>query len=251
LLVVAQPNALQPHGRKAYGRARELAEHHGNIRQLFQATYGLWQNKGATGSVRDARVPSVELLELAGRGEDDVFRLQAHHSGWTTGLFSGMLLETHTHLTEGRRLYDPERHHSHRFIYGGHDPGVCAVYTDAQINWLLGFPDRAMNAAEEALEFAEQIAHLLTREIALEYAAHVYLHCGAPEISLRYMATVERLRTEQRVSFIIEPAILRAAAQLQQGAIDDAAGLLREVFCRAERERRHGSPMGMRSLRKP
>ncbi|HEY8874195.1 MAG TPA: AAA family ATPase, partial [Stellaceae bacterium] len=62
---------------QAYGRARELAERRGDKRQLFQATYGLWQNKGAAGMTRDARVLSEELLQLAGRGEDDEFHLQA------------------------------------------------------------------------------------------------------------------------------------------------------------------------------
>ncbi len=32
----------------------------------------------------------------------------------------------------GRRLYDPEKHASHRRVYGGHDPGVCAGYFGAQ-----------------------------------------------------------------------------------------------------------------------
>ena len=35
--------------RRAYGRARELAEKSGDQRQLFQATYGLWQNAGGSG----------------------------------------------------------------------------------------------------------------------------------------------------------------------------------------------------------
>jgi predicted ATPase len=129
---------------ETYRRARELAEKRGAERQLFQATFGLWQNKGGSGFARDARVFSVELLRLAGRGEDDGFHLQAHHSAWTTEFFSGNLVEAHAHVTEGRRLYDPQRHRSHRFIYGGHDPGACAGYTEAQTDWLLGYPDRAV-----------------------------------------------------------------------------------------------------------
>jgi class 3 adenylate cyclase len=215
---------------EAYARARELAEKRGNERQLFQATFGLWQNKGALGITRDARAFSVELLQLAGRGENDGFHLQAHHSAWTTGFFRGELVEARAHITEGSRLYDPKRHQSHRFIYGGHDPGACASYTAAQLDWFLGFPDKAAAAAREAVALADRIAHPLTREIGLEYAAHVHLHRREPEAALAYIAAVENLRAEQRVSYIIEPEILRAAAKLAQGAIDDATALLREVF---------------------
>jgi hypothetical protein len=89
---------------EAYARARELAERRGNERQLFQATFGLWQNKGALGITRDARAFSVELLQLARRGQNDGYHLQAHHSAWTTGFFRGDLVEAHAHITEGRRL---------------------------------------------------------------------------------------------------------------------------------------------------
>jgi class 3 adenylate cyclase len=215
---------------QAYGRARRLAEKRGDKRQLFRATFGLWQNKGASGIARDARVLSEELLQLAGRGEDGGFHLQAHHSAWTTGFFCGELVATHAHIAQGRRLYDPEQHQSHRFIYGGHDPGVCAGYTAAQTNWFLGYPDKAAQDATGAVALADRLAHPLTREVALEYAAHVHLHRREPEISLAYLLTVEQLRAEQRISFVIEPAVMRAAALLAQGAFDDAAAMLRETF---------------------
>jgi len=215
---------------EAYRRARELAEKRGAERQLFQATFGLWQNKGGAGFARDARVFSVELLRLAGRGEDDGFHLQAHHSAWTTSIFCGELAEAQAHIAEGRRLYDPNRHTLHRYIYGGHDPGCCANYSAAQVEWLLGFPDRAVAAASEAVSLADHIAHPFTREIGVEYAAHVHLHRGDPERALSYIVASDRLRTEQRVSFIIDPAVLRAAAHLAQGAVADAAATLDAAF---------------------
>jgi predicted ATPase len=215
---------------EAYARSRELAEKRGNERQRFQATFGLWQNKGALGITRDARVFSNELLQLAGRGKNDGFHLQAHHSAWTTGFFRGELTEARAHTIEGSRLYDPEEHHSHRFIYGGHDPGACAVYTAAQLDWFLGFPDRAAAAAAEGVALADRIAHPFTREVALEYAAHVHLHRREPENALAYIGAVENLRAEQRLSYIIEPAFLRGAAQLEQGATTDTVAMLRAAF---------------------
>jgi predicted ATPase len=215
---------------EAYGRARELAEKRRDERQLFQATYGLWQNAGASGFTSRARPLSDRLLQLAARGTDDGQHLQAHHSAWTTGFICGELSEAHTHIIEGHRLYHPERHQSHRHIYGGHDPGVCAQQTDAQVSWFLGYPDRAVARANSAMALAEELAHPFSREVALEYAAHVHLHRREPQIGVAYIATVEALRAEQRVSFVVEPAFFRGAVQLAQGSPAEAAAILREAF---------------------
>ena len=48
------------------------------------------------------------------------------------------------HADAGRLLYDPEKHASHRLVYGGHDPGVCAGIVGAQAEWLLGYPEKAL-----------------------------------------------------------------------------------------------------------
>src|SRR6185437_15228519 len=53
---------------------------------------------------------------------DDGLRLQAHHSAWSTSTFAGAPTVAREHCEAGRSLYDPERHRSHRLLYGGHDP---------------------------------------------------------------------------------------------------------------------------------
>ena len=88
------------------------------------AVYGLWQSSIGSGRVADPH--DRRPLKLTAADADDGLRLQAHHSAWTTCLFSGELAAAREHCEAGRRLYDPERHHSHRLLYGGHDPGVCA-----------------------------------------------------------------------------------------------------------------------------
>jgi class 3 adenylate cyclase len=129
---------------QAYARARELAEKGGDARQLITAVYGLWQSNSGSGSPLAAKPFSATLLELTAAESDDGLRLQAHHSGWTTCVAMGELAVGYEHCAAGRRLYDPERHRSHRFLFGGHDPGVCARYNSGYIEWLMGFPQRAL-----------------------------------------------------------------------------------------------------------
>jgi hypothetical protein len=104
---------------EAYTRARELAERRDDTRQLFTAVYGLWQSTAGSGRVLAGRGLSDQLLRLTANEADDGSALQAHHSGWTTCLHAGEPATARDHCEAGRRLYDPERHRSHRLLYGG------------------------------------------------------------------------------------------------------------------------------------
>jgi len=216
--------------RQTYARAHELAERGGDERQLFQALYGRWQNIGASGMAVAARPLSDKLLQVTARGADDGLRLQAHHSAWTTRWVSGELAEAYAHTREGCRLYDPERHASHRHTYGGHDPGVCAHMTGGQTEWVLGYPDRAAASTGEGLALADRIAHPFSREVALEYAILLRVNRGEPELGLTYLSAATALRAEQRVASVIDPLFFQGAVQIAQGAPADAAASLREGF---------------------
>ena len=215
---------------QAYGRARELAEKSGDQRQLFQATYGLWQNAGGLGRLPAARPLAERLMQLAVCATDDGLHLQAHHSAWTTRFAAGEPAQAYMHTQEGRRLYDTERHRSHRHSYGGHDPGVCARSTGGQVEWLLGYPHRAVASAEEAVALAEQLAHPFSQELALDYAGFIRFNRGEPELGLAHCATAEALRTEHRLAFVIDPLFFRGAVQIARGAPADAAASIQESF---------------------
>jgi class 3 adenylate cyclase/tetratricopeptide (TPR) repeat protein len=213
---------------EAYARARELAEQQGDPHQLFMAVYGLWQSANGAGKVLDCRKLSNRLQQLTAGNADDELRLQAHHSAWATCLFAGEPAAAREHSEAGRRLYDPERHRSHRLLYGGHDPGVCAGYLGAQAHWLLGYPDKALAIGQEALALGERIGHPFSLQDALLKDAILHLDRGAPELALQQLVAAEVLVAEQRLGFTMEPRFLRGAALSAQGAFDEAVGCLRE-----------------------
>src|SRR5262245_7369025 len=214
----------------AYARARELAEQLGNPRHQFTAVYGLWQSANGTGMIRDCRRLSDRLLQLTTRESDVGLRLQGHHSAWPTCLFSGDPVSAREHCDAGRRLYDPEQHHSHSLLYGGHDPGSCARYMGALIYWLLGYPQQALTLSTEAVAMGERLAHPLTLEVALLFCAMLHLDRGEPDLALRRLDAAEKLVADQRLAFVVEPHFLRGAALTAQGAFGDAVACLREGF---------------------
>ena len=159
---------------------------------------------------------------------DDGLRLQAHHSAWSTWCWAGDPAKTREHADAGRRLYDPEKHASHRLVYGGHDPGACAGYVGGMAEWLLGYPEKALASTADSLVLAERIAHPFTLSIALALSSVLYLNRREPERALRQLEAAEVLAAEQRLSLLYEPGMLRGAALLGQGAVEDAIARIRE-----------------------
>ena len=227
---------------QAYSRAHELAEERGDQRQLFMAVFGLWVAANGRGRMTECRKISQRLQQLTASETDKELRLQAHHSAWTTCLFSGEPAVAHLHCEAGRRLYDPERHHSHRLLYGGHDPGVCARYMDAQVHWLLGYPETGVKMGNEVLAWAEQIAHPFTLGAALIMKAMLHLDRDEPQLALQLIDAAEALAAEQRIGLVIEPQIMRGAAMTAQGAFSDGVACLRDGLTqpRAIRLRHYG-----------
>jgi class 3 adenylate cyclase/predicted ATPase len=211
-----------------YMRAHELAERSGEPQQRFEALYGVWQSTRTSGGIAAASPLSERLLRMAEREGDDGLRLQAHHSVWSTWSFGGDPAKTREHADAGRLLYDPTKHASHRLVYGGHDPGVCARVHGAHAEWLLGYPEKARASVAEALALAERLAHPFTLSIALTHSSVLYLNRREPDRALRQVEAAEVLAAEQRLSLIQEPGMLRGAALVGQGAVDEAIDRLRE-----------------------
>jgi predicted ATPase len=188
----------------------------------------MWQSTMLSGGIAAASPFSERLLSMAEREGDDGLRLQAHHSVWPTGYMAGDPAKALEHADAGRLLYDPEKHASHRLVYGGHDPGVCAANCGAQAEWLLGYPEKAGASVADALALAERIAHPFTLGLALTNSSVIYLNRREPERALRQVEAAEVLAAEQRLSLVHEPGMLRGVALLGQGAVDEAIARIRE-----------------------
>jgi predicted ATPase len=192
---------------------------------------------------------SNRLLELSAGKVDDGLRLQAHHSAWTTCLFAGEAAAGREHTAAGRRLYDPERHRSHRLLFGGHDPGVCARNMGGQVEWALGYPEQALASSGEGIALAEQIAHPFSLEISLVYRGMLHLDRGEPERALQQLSAMEALVAEQRLALIIDPGFVRGAALLAQGAAEEAITCLRAAL-ETKLGRAYSRPYGLAVLAK-
>jgi hypothetical protein len=82
---------------------------------------------------------------------------------------------------EGIRLYDGARHRDHKHLYGGHDPGVCALGVGANAAWAVGQVRESLRLADEVVAHALELDHPFSLALAYSWASCA-LHCaGVPE----------------------------------------------------------------------
>jgi class 3 adenylate cyclase/predicted ATPase len=159
---------------RVYLHARTLCRESGDAAQTFTVTWGLWLIYQQRCQFDVAKGLLNDLLVLAGQHNDVGLLLQANHAAWTTYGNLPDLERCRHHAQQGIDLYDSVAHRGHKFVYGGHDPGVCSRYNLAMAQWLLGYPDRAASTVREAVALAEETAHPVTLSLALMFAATVH-----------------------------------------------------------------------------
>ncbi|MCU0502629.1 MAG: AAA family ATPase [Anaerolineae bacterium] len=151
-----------PEVEAAYRRAEELAQLVGEPPELFRARWGWWASQFSVSAQSVALEIGTELLALATKFQDPDLLLQAHHALWTSSFTAGDLPAALAHCEQGRAIYRPETHHAQLYVYGGHDAGVCGLSFAGPIQWLLGYPDRALNTDRLALDLSQQFTHPAT-----------------------------------------------------------------------------------------
>ncbi len=166
---------------ETYERARELAEQLQDDSSHFTALWGLWIHNLAAERFETAETLTTQLLSAVGRQSDSAILLQAHHAAWTTDFFRGKFASCLDHTEKGESYYDRQRHHTHKFRYGGHDPAVCNLSFRSLSEWLMGFPDRALASSQRAVDLAIEIDHSNSHAQALMTKAMVHYFRGEAE----------------------------------------------------------------------
>jgi predicted ATPase len=114
-----------------------------------------------------------QLLRLAHSIQDTALLAEAHRTLGEPLLWLGELVPARAYLEQGILLYDSQRHRSHDLLYGL-TPGVTCPYFVAQVLWLLGYPDQALQRSREALTLARELSSPLNLSVARAFAA--WLH---------------------------------------------------------------------------
>ncbi|MBV8358539.1 MAG: AAA family ATPase, partial [Deltaproteobacteria bacterium] len=211
-------------GQAVYERARELCEQVGDSQQLCQVLWALWRLHHVRAEFQQARKLGEELLLLAQRTQNRDFLLQAHHSVWTTLILLGEFAVSKEHLDQALEIYDPQLHHSHTFLYGGHDPGTCCRIQRGYVLWYLGYPDQALKSAQDGIRLAQTLSHPYSLAMTLDGSAMISQFCRNARETLERADTAIAMARERGFPVMAAVSTLyRGWALAEQG--NEAEGL--------------------------
>jgi class 3 adenylate cyclase len=179
--LIATTGAISPKVEACYRDAVAQADRLQAAEKRFPALWGLWFVKFNRGEYDEAVSRADALLHAANESRDGGRLLEAHHSMWATLSAMGRSVEAVPHIEHGRRLYDREKHATQAFEYGGHDAGACSYWHRGLTDWVLGYPDRALEEAHVGARMARELRHPMTMVIALWFTAWLELQRGARE----------------------------------------------------------------------
>jgi tetratricopeptide (TPR) repeat protein len=164
-----------------YAEALALFEGHREVPQLFPVLRSLASFHGFRGEFDKGIEYANEILRLAEAKDDASMRVDGHFLlGSYTG-FIGQLEQGLTHLDEAIRTFESKGYRPRRLRLGV-DARVSCLTSSGFFLWLLGFPDRAVERADRAIEIASDLDHPYSHAYALYHSGFLHLWRHEPEV---------------------------------------------------------------------
>ena len=208
-----------------YSRALELCEGTPASNHHFAAHWGWWR---ASMDHHMGRERADKLLGLAQNLSEPVLLLQAHHCQWATLYMLGAHDECRRHIDAGLELYDLKHHRTNAVLYGGHDARVCALGERALASWMLGHPNEALEHANSALAWAQELHHVGSRVHAMDYTLVLQKFRGSVDAVYDRADELLSFATEQKLHVHrAKAACFRGWARAMR---DDVTGGLNEML---------------------
>jgi tetratricopeptide (TPR) repeat protein len=204
----------------AYLRAQDLSRELGRDTDLFTALRGLGYAHHVRGDIRRSMQEFPEALELARRIGEPALLVQAYHFAGVSTFHLGAFQTAHDWLQRSLQAGDfRARYHSE--LYGINMGVFCHAYI-GHCDWHLGYPDRALNAAEAALSLAREVSHPFSVALALAYLAMLRQFRREPQKALERAEEAHGLCRDYRFDYYAAwSALVRAWAIAEQGGILD------------------------------
>jgi serine/threonine protein kinase len=139
----------------AMARARVLAEELGQQPQLAPVIWGLFAYYLVSGDIPEARSIADQYLRWAEAIGDPLILVGAHCAEGICQLYVGNVPASRQHCELAATFYDREQRPAYHAMYRM-DPGVFFNSERARSLWLVGLPDKALQARDAALGLGKE-----------------------------------------------------------------------------------------------
>ena len=209
-----------PEVEEVYARTLELFEGR-QVPQLFPVLRNLASFYNFRGEFDKGARMAQAILRLADQQQNASMLVDAHLLLGANLAFLDDLHAGLEHLDKAIAFFRAEPYPRGRYRLGN-NPAVACLTTSAFILWMLGYPDRALQRANEAIAVATELEHPLSLAYGLYHAG--YLHLWRRE------AELVRARADSLLQLVDDHdyPIWRALGTCLLGAADAAMGQVEE-----------------------
>ncbi len=160
-----------------YQRANELADPANRPTLTFAAVFGLLRYTLIRGNISRAIDLSQRLVSMSAESASAPELLEAKRAFGCALIHNGRIREGEQVLRDGYALYDPDAHRSNAYLYG-HDPATTFLTYLALVEWLQGYPHRAITTQERLRSLLRDSTHRASIVYSLGFGSLVRVFCG-------------------------------------------------------------------------
>ena len=182
-----------------YRRAQELSRELDNDKDLFTAIRGLVHVYHVRANLHEETQLIDEVVNLARQIGEPAWLAEAYHSAGAQTFHLGTFQVAHDWYRKSIEASD-YRGRLNSEAYGINTGVFCRAYI-SHCDWHLGYPDRALKTAREALALAREVAHPFSIALALDYLAMLHQFRREPEAALGTADEARSLCLEHRFDY--------------------------------------------------
>ena len=162
-----------PETEKTYVRARQLCEQLEDPPLLVNVLHGLASLYEVRGEYETSQSVMEERLRLPKDWQGGKLLIESHDLLACSLFHQGIFTKSLAHAEKGLQLYDPGEFSILMAPYGEHPAVNCRDWAALDL-WFMGYPDRALKLALEALGMAHKPGHLYSLTSAQILGAFLY-----------------------------------------------------------------------------
>ncbi|TAD80890.1 MAG: hypothetical protein EA000_22080 [Oscillatoriales cyanobacterium] len=216
--------------KKTYDRARELGQEVGQVSQLFFILNGLALSCFSQSDF-PASVEFCKQFEALAQStqEQRMFPIVGH--SYSCNLFHlGEFNQARNYTQLAIETYRPENHEFYIAKYG-QDPAMACFLFDCLANWLLGYPDVAIQRSEEMLALAQKLSHPFSLAYAFNCKAWFALYSKQVTNALQAADALMAVAVENEFPFFIMLSnLIRAWVAIQLDQPEEAINQIEETL---------------------
>jgi predicted ATPase len=193
-----------PEVEKAYTDALDLCKKYGEIPQSYPVLRALGSFYGYTADFEKSAHYGRKLLDLAEETNNENMKVEAYLLYGYSLAFAGNVKAGMEYLEKGVASYNIDLHGAHKFRIGN-NPGITAHTTSALCSWMLGFPEKGLKFANDALFLANKLNHPYSLAYALFHTG--LFHLWRQEFTIALERADAALEIARRYEFQIWKAV--------------------------------------------